>query len=201
MSVTRTQIADALSQRIGDYLPATATGGNAWGTTVTTADSRVLRHMAGSLKGYYLEVLSGTCEGESCQITDHTSSGRVTTLTLNGGFSAAIANGVTLRIHRLDPAQKYDAINFALRESWDVLPREVIEEFLGPNLLRNPNFEQWRTAEAAATVTVTITGTHTGGTATFVVAASDAKSYSKAAADYLCDGTADEAQINAALVA
>lgn len=41
----------------------------------------------------------------------------------------------------------------------------------------------------------------TGRTATFVVAASDASATSKAQADYVCDGTADDVEINAAIAA
>jgi hypothetical protein len=40
-----------------------------------------------------------------------------------------------------------------------------------------------------------------GGNVTIVVAASNARAKSKAAADYLCDGTADEVEINQAIVA
>jgi hypothetical protein len=40
-----------------------------------------------------------------------------------------------------------------------------------------------------------------GGGPSFVVAANDASTHSQGAADYLCDGTADEVQINAAIAA
>jgi hypothetical protein len=51
-----------------------------------------------------------------------------------------------------------------------------------------------------ATVTTLLTA-KTGRTATLVVAASNATALEKAQADYVCDGTADEVEINAAIAA
>lgn len=200
MSVTRTQLVDSIGQRIGDLIAGTTSASGASdGTTILTTSNEVISHLAGSLKGYYVEIMEGNAEGEVCQITDHTASGRTATLTVGGGFSIAIVSGVDFRVHRLHPSWKYDGLDFALAESWDVVPRPIIEEFPGDQLLRNGNFELWRNGTTVSAPTVTITGTHTGGMATLVVAASDAHANSIAIADYICDGTADEVQIQAAL--
>ena len=50
----------------------------------------------------------------------------------------------------------------------------------------------------AGNITTTDLDAPTGRTATYVIAASNATALEKAQADYLCDGTADEVQINAA---
>jgi hypothetical protein len=56
-------------------------------------------------------------------------------------------------------------------------------------------------ATASATKRVTVPDLVPGQVATYVVASNDATAAEKASADYVCDGTADEIQINTALAA
>lgn len=70
----------------------------------------------------------------------------------------------------------------------------------------NPNFtnnESLTWSRSGANVTAAIAGVSvpTGGAATFIVAANDSPTRIKAQADYICDGTGDDVQINAAIMA
>lgn len=72
------------------------------------------------------------------------------------------------------------------------------------NELTAPAYNDWLliddTSDAATTKKISVQNL-TSRAATLVVAASDASALMRANADYLCDGTADEVQINAAIAA
>lgn len=64
----------------------------------------------------------------------------------------------------------------------------------GANVTITPN-------DVANTITVAATGSGGGASATLVVAANDASAHSKSGADYQCDGTGDQTEINNAIAA
>ncbi len=200
MSRSVNNIRDTMDKNyIGDYVGgSTTSNGTAGGTTLVTTAADVLQRQAEDFVPGVAEVLSGACSGESRPIASVAVSSGIATFTVSNAFSAQIVSGVTFRIHLFPVAWKMDAIAEAMATSQDIMPRVIQEELLAGNLLRNANLELWQgpVPATATSVTVTVQGPHP---AVFVIAASNASANSKLGADYVCDGTADNVEINEAI--
>lgn len=145
MARTGTQLEQALSIRIGDYITGTTSAaGNAGGTTAITTSDDVMSRAGQSFVPYYLELTSGTYNGQVRQISDFSVTAGVGTLTVVNAFGGQVAISVTFRIHRIPPNEKLRNLSAVLGEMNDILPRIVVEEMLTGELLRNANLEQWR---------------------------------------------------------
>lgn len=146
MARTLTQLEVALSKLIPrEYLTGSASAdGAADGTTVVTTANDLLMRRGESWERFIIEPTSGAADGELREIDDVSVTSGVMTLTVVNAFTAQIANSVTFRVHRLPLQWKYDAIDEALARIADILPRQVVEEFLSGELLANSRLEQWR---------------------------------------------------------
>jgi hypothetical protein len=146
---TRTNILDALSQRIGDYFSGTtSSAGNGGGTTLIDTDLTNLTEDDDGIQGW-LRPTSGSASGEIRRILSNSGYTASTgTVTVNFAFSAQIANTVTFELHRYDPNDKFFAIEQALRDLFPQgarrrgLYRQIIDETITVgNQLANAQFE------------------------------------------------------------
>jgi len=147
----------SLSKRLTDYFSGTTTSaGNAGGTTMISTD--FLRWPNRGLAGKFIEITSGSADGEVRRVKDLTGS----TTELESAFTAQIATSVTFRIHDVWPEWKIEAIDEALRELTSLQPRVFMDTFLGGELCRNRGLEYWRTPTQPYDWTVTGTIAQSG---------------------------------------
>jgi hypothetical protein len=214
MAVTGAQLEQQASYLLGDYITgSSAAVGAVDGSTLRCSTIAVLARAAANWTGYLLEITDSVTTaliGQVRPITDITVASGIATITVSPAFSNQVpsASTTTFRIHRHLPADKLEAINYALAVKSQSTPVIITEQFEAGNLLRNSNFELWR----GPTSTLVYSGSGGGvdpdpepepgdvygpWPATFVVAASDSES--PTGADYVCDGTEDNIEIQTAL--
>jgi len=142
---TALQIRNLASQKLGDFVTGTATGGGAGGATITTTD--LLREPGASYAQRYAEITEAdgaAPENEVRLVNTSTVSSGTLTLTPYNAYSAIVQSGDSFAIHFFDPAWKLEAINEVLRELRGVIPVEVIEYMPAGECLKNRSFEWWR---------------------------------------------------------
>lgn len=145
MSVTVATIEVEESKLAGDYVTGSASSnGGAGGDTFPTTSEDVASRPAQSWQRNTIEITSGARDGDVRPVKNTTLASGIVTFEVSPVFGAQILSAVTFRVHRYPRKWKIDAINDALAEINDVLPRVVVEEFLSGQLARNGNMEQWR---------------------------------------------------------
>lgn len=145
MATARSLLRQLVAQELGTpswMLDLSTSGaGNVGGTTVVDAS---LGGMGNDrLEDWWVQIRSGTNDGEARQVSDFVSSGG--TITVREAFTAQVGAGVTFELHRYSPRRLHEAINQAMRECYALrhlyVARGRAESIIVDNLLLNSDFE------------------------------------------------------------
>jgi hypothetical protein len=195
---TRAVLTQRVSESVGDYEALTTTSSGSTTTLVATALADLTESDDG-IQGW-IEITDGNNDGEIRRIKGvggYTAS--TTTITVNFAFSNTVGSGVGYILHRINPTDKHNAINRAIEALFPDLYLPIRDESLiVDSLVLNGSFE---TTLSAASSVAAVERARVGRVAAFVVAASNASELQKSQADFLCDGTADEVDIELAIAA
>jgi hypothetical protein len=141
---TLEDLAEEVSEQLGDNNKfTTSAAGLADGTTLISTD--LVRRPGQGWIPSLVEITSGSADEEIRPSQDFSVSGTTATLTLFNAFGSQIANSVTFRIHFIDPIWKRQGVIEALRVVSAMFPLHFSEDVLAGELLRNHDFEWWRT--------------------------------------------------------
>ena len=146
-SYTLEDIVAKASEALGDNFTGTTTGAGA--ATGLTLVSRDLLTRGG--QGWHpaqVEITSGARDGDIRPTDSFAISGQVATLTMQVAFGGQIdtgVQGITFRIHFINPLFKREAVDEALRVAQGKFPLYFSQDLIAGELLRNHSFEYWRT--------------------------------------------------------
>ena len=122
-TTTRVALLELLSEQFGDWWSDTTTSnGNAGGTTLIDTSLAKLSLDDDFCINWYVRITSGTNDGEIGKVSAYAQS--TNTITVTSAFTGQVLSGVTYELHRLNPAQKLNALS---RASVNVYPELYLE--------------------------------------------------------------------------
>ena len=143
---TRVQLRQRLSEAQNDWFTGATTGAGSTTTLVDTSLAQISKGDNDFCLNWYVLVTEAAhgALGDVRQVTSYVES--TNTITVNRAFTATTGTSMDYELHRIDPTQKHNAINAALRELYDDQGRGLylpIRDLtlVVDNLLQNDSFE------------------------------------------------------------
>ena len=143
---TRVQLRQRLSEAQNDWFTGATTGAGSTTTLVDTSLAQISKGDDDFCLNWFVLVTEAAhaALGDVRQVTSYVES--TNTVTVNRAFTATTGTSMDYELHRIDPTQKHNAINAALRELYDDQGRGLylpIRDLtlVVDNLLQNGSFE------------------------------------------------------------
>lgn len=150
-TTTRQVYREGFSRSIGDFISVDATAdGNAGSNTIVS--SAFLNLDGGTdddtFENWYALIADSTSggDGESRRVQSYVPDPDAPTIRVASAFSVQIISGVTIELHRYNPADKHDVLGRAINQLSRDLAKDVLDEsIVVDNVLANTGFELFTT--------------------------------------------------------